>query len=146
MKNILAKLPYEHPFLFVDSLSEISEEKVVGSYTFPEDAYFYKGHFKDMPVTPGVLLTECCAQIGLVCMGIHLLEDALNTPIAIGFTSNEMEFLRPVFPGETVTVYAEKIYFRFQKLKCKAIMKNEKGEVVCKGTLAGMFKAGDNDK
>ena len=145
MKNILDKLPYAPPFLFVDSLSEISDEMVVGSYTFPKDAYYYQGHFKHMPVTPGVLLTECCAQIGLVCMGIHLLGDALDTTIAIGFTSSDMEFLIPVFPGETVSVHAEKIYFRFQKLKCKVRMTNSKGEVVCKGTLAGMFKA-DQDE
>ena len=141
MKDILDKLPYAPPFLFVDSLSEISEEKVVGSYTFPKDAYYYQGHFKHMSVTPGVLLTECCAQIGLVCLGIHLLGNTLDSSITIGFTSSDMEFLIPVFPGETVSVHSEKSYFRFQKLKCKVRMKNSRGEIVCKGTLAGMFKA-----
>ena len=145
MKNILDKLPYASPFLFVDDLSEISENHVVGHYTFPEDAYFYQGHFKHKPVTPGVLLTECCAQIGLVCLGIYLLGEASDTSIAIGFTSSEMEFLAPVFPGETVSVHAEKLYFRFQKLKCKVVMRNRKDEIVCKGTLAGMFKAELNE-
>jgi 3-hydroxyacyl-[acyl-carrier-protein] dehydratase len=54
-------------------------------------------------------------------------------------TSNEIEFLKPVFPNEKVTVISEKIYYRFGKLKCKVVMKNEKGEVVCAGTIAGMI-------
>jgi len=146
MKNILKKLPYEKPFLFVDGLAKITTDYVVGSYTFPKDAYFYKGHFKGYPVTPGVILTECCAQIGLVCLGIYLLEDALEPTVAIGLTSTDMEFLHPVFPGEKVTVTSEKMYFRFQKLKCKVTMENAKGNVVCKGTIAGMFKVRPNEK
>ena len=68
--SILEHLPYEKPFLFVDALEKISEEGISGYYTFPADSFFYRGHFKDLPVTPGVILTECMAQIGLVCLGI----------------------------------------------------------------------------
>ena len=64
--RILEYLPYEKPFLFVDRLESISEDGCVGYYTFKKEAYFYQGHFKDKPVTPGVLLTECMAQIGVV--------------------------------------------------------------------------------
>ena len=45
-----------------------------GFYTFKEDEYFYQGHFKDNPITPGVILTEVMAQIGVVCLGIYLLK------------------------------------------------------------------------
>ena len=79
------------------------------------------------------------AQIGLVCLGIYLSNDDFNENSLISLTSNEIEFLKPVFPKEKVTVVSEKIYFRFGKLKCKVVMKNEKGEVVCSGTIAGMI-------
>ena len=36
-----------------------------GYYTFKNDEYFYQGHFKDNPITPGVILTEVMAQIGV---------------------------------------------------------------------------------
>ncbi len=62
--TIISKLPYKKPFLFVDEILQIDEDGCTGSYTFPEDSDFYKGHFKDHPVTPGVILTECMAQIG----------------------------------------------------------------------------------
>ncbi len=138
-QEIMAKLPYSKPFLFVDELLSIDENGVEGCYTFDENLDFYKGHFKDNPVTPGVILTETMAQIGLVCLGIYLLNDTFNKNTAIALTSSEMEFLKPVYPKEKVTVVSEKIYFRFGKLKCKVIMKNEKEEIVCSGTIAGMI-------
>ena len=137
-KEIIARLPYSKPFLFVDEITSINENGVEGCYTFEEHLDFYKGHFKDNPVTPGVILIEVMAQIGVVCLGIFLMNDTFtkNTPIAL--TSSEVEFLKPVFPKEKVKVISEKIYFRFGKLKCKVTLKNEKGEEVCKGIIAGM--------
>lgn len=138
-EEILAHLPYTKPFLFVDELLEIDENKAVGTYTFNENLDFYKGHFKDSPVTPGVILTETMAQIGLVCLGIYLSGSAEGgMPGHVMLTSTAMDFMKPVFPGEKVTVTAEKIYFRFKKLNCAVQMLNEAGEVVCKGTIAGM--------
>ena len=138
-QDILSKLPYSKPFLFVDEIISIDENGVEGTYTFDENLDFYSGHFKENPVTPGVILTEVMAQIGLVCLGILLLNESLNKNIAIALTSTDIEFLKPVFPKEKVTVFSEKIYFRFGKLKCKVIMKNEKGEEVCTGIIAGMI-------
>ncbi len=141
IQEIINRLPYAEPFLFVNSLDKVTEEEVIGNYTFVKDAFFYKGHFKGFPVTPGVILTECCAQIGLVCLGIYLMRNERSQNLQIGLSSNEMEFLKPVYPDEKVIVYAEKVYFRFQKLKCKVRMLNTKGELVCKGTISGMFKS-----
>lgn len=138
-QDVISKLPYSKPFLFVDELLHIDENGVEGCYTFNENLDFYKGHFKDNPVTPGVILTEVMAQIGLVCFGIYLLNDTFNKNTSIALTSTEIEFLKPVFPNEKVTVISEKIYFRFGKLKCKVSMKNEKGETVCTGTIAGIM-------
>ena len=136
--DILSKLPYSKPFLFVDKIIEINENGVIGEYTFDENLDFYKGHFKNNPVTPGVILTEVMAQIGLVCMGIFLLNKEMNLNTSIFLTSTNIEFLKAVYPNEKVMVTSEKIYFRFGKLKCKVGMKNEQGEVVCSGEIAGM--------
>lgn len=138
-QEIISKLPYSKPFLFVDELLQINENGVEGIYTFDENLDFYKGHFKDNPITPGVILTEVMAQIGLVCLGIYLMNDSFNKNTSIALTSTEIEFLKPVFPNEKVRVVSEKIYFRFGKLKCKVSMENEKGETVCSGTIAGML-------
>ena len=138
-ENIIAKLPYSKPFLFIDELLHVDENSAVGTYTYNEDLDFYKGHFKDNPVTPGVILTETMAQIGMVCLGIYLLGDTFNKDTVIAFTSADMQFLKPVYPNEKVTVTSQKSFFRFGKLKCDVIMKNESGQEVCKGILAGMI-------
>lgn len=137
--DILSKLPYSKPFLFVDDIIRIDENGVEGEYTFDENLDFYKGHFKDKPITPGVILTEVMAQIGLVCLGIFLLNEKINSNTVIALTSTNIEFLKPVFPNEKVTVISQKIYFRFGKLKCKVSMQNNRGELVCSGIIAGMI-------
>jgi 3-hydroxyacyl-[acyl-carrier-protein] dehydratase len=137
-KDIIARLPYSEPFLFVDEILHIDENGVEGTYTFDENLEFYKGHFKSHPVTPGVILTEVMAQIGVVCLGIFLLGEEISES-GIAMTSTEVEFLKPVYPKEKVTVISKKIYFRFGKLKCEVVMMNEAGEEVCHGKIAGII-------
>lgn len=140
--SIIKKLPYTDPFLFVDNIETVTGNSIVGNYTFKRNESFYSGHFKNNPVTPGVILTECCAQIGLVCLGIYLLRmvEANAQEIQIALSSSEMQYLLPVYPMETVTVTSTKIYFRFNKLKCSVKMRNAQGAVVCTGILSGMLK------
>lgn len=142
LKNnlIISQLPYSEPFLFVDEILSVSEENISGTYTFQKNAFFYKGHFKNNPVTPGVILTECMAQIGLVCLGIYLMNEESNSDNqTFALSSTEIDFYLPVFPGEKVTVLSEKKYFRFNKLKCEVKMLNVNDEIVAKGTICGMI-------
>lgn len=144
--HILSSLPYLKPFLFVDHIIHINEQGCTGTYLFPEDSHFYKGHFKDHPVTPGVILTECMAQIGVVCLGIFLLNNlneekkTTTEDIQIALSSTQIDFFLPIYPGEQVKVFSNKEYFRFNKLKCAVEMFNTKDELVCRGTIAGMIK------
>ncbi len=123
----------------MDELHHINENGVEGTFTFNADLDFYKGHFKNNPITPGVILTEVMAQIGVVCLGIYLLGNDFNSESKVALTSSEIEYLKPVYPNEKVTVISEKVYFRYSKLKCKVKMLNANGEEVCQGTLAGMI-------
>ena len=141
---ILNLLPFSEPFLFVDSITSVNEDCIEGEFTFQSDMEYYRGHFTNFAVTPGTLLTECCAQIGLVCFGIYLLriesgvEKQEKTVVAL--SSTEIEFYQMVLPGETVRVISEKVFFRFGKLKCMVRMYNASNKLICKGTLAGMLK------
>ncbi len=146
-ETIIQLLPYKAPFLFVEELTYISENRSEGYYTFKNDEYFYQGHFKDKPITPGVILTEVMAQIGVVCLGIYLLKNdfsEIKKP-QIALTSNQVDFFLPVKPKERVKVVSEKIYFRFNKLKCKVQLFNSKNELVCKGMISGMLKVMNNE-
>ena len=139
--QIIKKLPYQSPFLFVDELTEITENGVIGNYTFKENEFFYEGHFKNNPITPGVILTETMAQIGVVCLGVYLLKNEFTSEkmMQIALTSSQVDFFISVLPNEKVTVISEKKYFRFNKLKCSVKMFNEKNELVCRGIISGMI-------
>jgi 3-hydroxyacyl-[acyl-carrier-protein] dehydratase len=144
-KEIISKLPYSKPFLFVDEILNINENGVEGCFTFNENLDFYKGHFTDNPITPGVILIETMAQIGLVCLGIFLIKNEIQQSLFV-MTSSEIEFLKPVYPNEKVTVLSEKIYFRFGKLKCKVKMLNAKNEAICQGNLSGILVSEKNQQ
>ncbi|MCY2687041.1 3-hydroxyacyl-ACP dehydratase FabZ family protein [Salinimicrobium sp. TH3] len=140
-ESLINLLPYSEPFLFVDELEEVTEKGISGTYTFKKDAYFYRGHFKDNPVTPGVILTECMAQIGVVCLGIFLLKDRELENFGVALSNATVNYYLPVLPGEKVKVVSEKEYFRFNKLKCKVQMFNAEEKLVCRGEISGMIKA-----
>jgi 3-hydroxyacyl-[acyl-carrier-protein] dehydratase len=140
---ILDHLPYKSSFRFVDEISFLDPEKVVGHYTLKPDAFYYADHFPGNPVTPGAILTEIMAQIGLVVLGIFLVQpDAAEpaVPIFPLLTSADVSFLKMVLPGQKVTVISSKVYFRFDKLKCKVVMQDAEGEEIAKGIFAGMIK------
>ena len=126
----------------MDELTHISDNGVRGNYTFKKSDYFYRGHFKDYPITPGVILIEVMAQIGVVCLGIYLLREKFSDlkKAQVTLTSSNIDFFLPVKPKQRVNVVSEKIYFRFNKLKCKVQLFNEKNQLVCKGVISGMLK------
>jgi len=141
-KEIISQLPYKYPFLFVDELLSIDENSVQGTYSFSPELPFYNGHFIDNPITPGVILTETMAQIGLVCLGIYLLNEQqnINTNLRMAMSSSKIDYFLPVFPNEQVWVKSNKDYFRFNKLQCNVEMYNEKDQLVCRGSISGMLK------
>lgn len=140
-EEIIAALPYAKPFMFVDGISEVSENQISGHYRFREDESFYAGHFPGRPVTPGVILIECMAQIALVCHGLHLLSDrGKPVPEMIAFSSANVDFLLPVFPGQEVKVLGELVYFRMGKIKSKATLFVD-GNKACVGELTGMLRS-----
>ena len=142
--SILRSVPQQHPFRFIDEILELSENHIVGAYRFRKDEYFYRGHFPDRPITPGVLLIEAMAQTGVVALGLYLtmlqgnksLEETKEM-ITLFTMAEEVEFYGIVLPGERVIVRGEKIYFRRGSLKTKVKIERENGELVCFGTLAG---------
>jgi 3-hydroxyacyl-[acyl-carrier-protein] dehydratase len=144
--HILNHLPYKSSFRFVDNITLLSEDEVRGEYTLKNDAFFYEDHFAGNPVTPGVIITEIMAQIGLVVLGIflvlkesefsHIGDDSLFPLL----TSTDVSFYKMVLPGQKVTVVSKKQYFRFGKLKCYIELLDSSKELVAKGMFSGIIK------
>ncbi|WP_448699576.1 3-hydroxyacyl-ACP dehydratase FabZ family protein [Mucilaginibacter sp. AW1-3] len=144
---IIPYLPYKSSFLFVDNITSLNADGVTGNHTLKKEAFFYEDHFIGNPVTPGVIITEIMAQIGLVVLGVYLMLNNAHEPgvemnegsIPL-LTSTEVSFFKMVLPGQKVVVTSKKQYFRFGKLKCLVEMHDEATELVAKGTFSGIIK------
>jgi len=132
--EIISALPYGPPFLFVDDIEYVDPKKIKGKYTFKTDELFYKGHFiNNNSITPGVILIETLGQIGFVSFGVYLLnlKDREFHPF---FSDVRADFCEKVLPGETVWVESELVFLRAGYLRCNAVMRNKKEQIVIKGT------------
>jgi len=144
-QEVLELVPQQAPFRFIDEIISLDEEQIVGAYRFREDEFFYRGHFPGRPITPGVILIESMAQIGVVAFGMYLLACQKNIrpsqmkgPLSLFSLADGVEFKGIVKPGERVIVKGKKIYMRRGALKVDISMERENGEIVCVGELAGM--------
>lgn len=141
-EDILQLVPQKFPFRFIEEILELSDDHIVGKYTFKQDEYFYQGHFPGDPVTPGVILIETMAQTGVVAFGLYLTSK-ISSPQDLPkwttfFTDCKIEFYRPVLPGETVIVKGEKVFFRKMKLQTNVKLFSKSNELIAEGVVAGM--------
>ena len=70
-ESILQVIPHRPPFLFVDEVVELQEQRIHTRVRADPEADFFKGHYPGNPVMPGVLLCECCFQAGALLAGHH---------------------------------------------------------------------------
>jgi 3-hydroxyacyl-[acyl-carrier-protein] dehydratase len=140
--QVLAAIPQQEPFRFIDDILELDDDHIIATYRFRPEADFYRGHFPGWPITPGVLLIESMAQAGVVGLGIYLLvkergRDAARDVVTV-FTEAAVEFSGVVRPNERVIITGRKQFFRRLKLRSHVEMRLEDGTLVCAGELAGM--------
>ena len=144
-QEVLRLVPQQEPFRFIDEIISLDDERIVGAYRFREDEYFYRGHFPGNPITPGVILIETMAQVGVVAFGIYLLSRQRNMrpaqmdmPLNLFSVADGVEFKQIVAPGQRVIIEAKKVYFRNNIIKANVSMERENGEIICVGELSGV--------
>ena len=100
-KPVIDVIPHRPPFLFLDQITKLTATTVVGNYRFESEAFF-KGHFPNNPIVPGVILIEGLAQT-LAYLALTQVKD--GTVLLTGIDNCKVR--SPVRPGETVEYTVE---------------------------------------
>jgi 3-hydroxyacyl-[acyl-carrier-protein] dehydratase len=92
-------LPHRFPFLLIDRVTELSEDKVVALKNVSINEPFFAGHFPGHPIMPGVLIVEAMAQAGAV-MAMTALGASFDTHLVFFMGIDKVKFRKPVVPGD----------------------------------------------
>lgn len=110
LEEILAILPHRPPFLFVDRITRFIPDKIiVAERQIKEDEPWFKGHFPQKAIMPGVLILDALAQTSGLLMGFSQKASAAEKkPLSTIFylASSQIKFITPAYPGETLELIA----------------------------------------
>lgn len=94
-------LPHRFPFLLVDRIVELEEERIVGIKNVTINEPFFAGHFPEFPVMPGVLIVEAMAQVA----GVLVLKSLASKQKVVFLAAIEnAKFRKPVVPGDQLRI------------------------------------------
>jgi len=113
--EIKSLLPHREPFLFVDEIVEAGKEKIVARHVFTENEFFFKGHFPEYPVVPGVILVETMAQSGGA--GLRKIGVIGDGKLFFLATVDKVKFRRQVRPGDEVRLEIENLRISAKMIK-----------------------------
>lgn len=118
-------LPHRYPFLLVDRILEMDDERVVGIKNVSVNEPFFVGHYPHYPVMPGVLIIEAMAQTAGVLVLSQLADR--DTKVVLLASVEEAKFRRPVRPGDQLRI-------EMKYIKRKATVAKMQGLVTVDGT------------
>ncbi len=100
IEDIKKMLPHRNPFLLVDKIMKVTEDRVIGVKNVSMNENFFVGHFPDEPVMPAVLQIEAMAQSG----GILVLSQVPDPENYITYflKIDNVRLRHKVVPGDTL--------------------------------------------
>ncbi|MGA1205538.1 MAG: bifunctional UDP-3-O-[3-hydroxymyristoyl] N-acetylglucosamine deacetylase/3-hydroxyacyl-ACP dehydratase [Opitutales bacterium] len=128
IRRILDILPHAYPFVLVDRVLEIEDDKsitAIKNVTINEP--YFVGHYPGNPVMPGVLQIEAMAQAAGLLM---LRKISAEGKVALFMSADKVKFRRAVIPGDQLEIKMEVLKLRSNKLATVA------GKCLVDGELA----------
>ncbi|HTR52923.1 MAG TPA: 3-hydroxyacyl-ACP dehydratase FabZ [Kofleriaceae bacterium] len=103
LEQILELLPHRYPFLLIDRVLELTEDKVVALKNVTFNEPYFQGHFPGAPVMPGVLQIEAMAQTGGILASRAVQFDA-TTHVMLFMAIDAVKFRKAVVPGDQLRI------------------------------------------
>jgi 3-hydroxyacyl-[acyl-carrier-protein] dehydratase len=130
-------LPHRDPFLLIDEVIELEPGKrIMAIKHVNNDEYYFRGHFPQNPIMPGVLIVEAIAQAGAIAV-LSLPQYKGKLVLFAGI--DKARFKKIIKPGDELTIEVEITDFRRNIGKAKGIAKTD-NQIAC--TAEAMFAVG----
>ncbi len=102
-EQILGLLPHRYPFLLIDRVLELSDDKVVALKNVSFNEPYFQGHFPGIPVMPGVMQIEAMAQAGGILASRAVSFDP-TTHVMLFMAIDAVKFRKAVTPGDQLII------------------------------------------
>jgi beta-hydroxyacyl-ACP dehydratase FabZ len=102
-EQILGLLPHRYPFLLIDRVIELTDDKVVALKNVTFNEPHFQGHFPGVPVMPGVLQIEAMAQAGGILASRAIQFDP-TTHVMLFMAIDAVKFRKAVVPGDQLRI------------------------------------------
>ena len=104
MEEVTSYIPHRPPFLYVDQILELTDEKIVAKKDVSPDEPFFKGHYPEKPIMPGVLICEAIFQTGAILISSIMTGEKELEGIPVLTRITNAKFRSMVKPGDTLTL------------------------------------------
>ena len=102
-EQILGLLPHRYPFLMIDRVLEVSDDKVIALKNVSFNEPYFQGHFPGVPVMPGVMQIEAMAQAGGILASRSIAFDP-TTHVMMFMAIDAVKFRKAVTPGDQLII------------------------------------------
>ena len=102
-EQILGLLPHRYPFLLIDRVLEVTDERVLALKNVSFNEPYFQGHFPGVPVMPGVLQIEAMAQAGGILASRAVQFDP-TTHVMLFMAIDAVKFRKAVTPGDQLMI------------------------------------------
>lgn len=125
-------IPQRDPFLMIDEIENMVVGKSCIGYKYVnEDEWYFKGHFPNNPIMPGVLIVEALAQTGAVV--ILSQKENIGKNVLFG-GMDKIRFKKQVKPGDILKLEVQ-IIKRKGKVGIGSVIATVNNILVAKGEL-----------